>query len=878
MVLKRLLMTALGALGLGALATGPAFADDDQIPAPRLYGDISSCAGGMLPGPSTGKGAMSYKGLLDAAFDSDANPDNGIQMDYTQNNARIITGTENNESAPLVALLNLGGCTDDVASNVERARGLYSSYVSAKKTYEDLEEPDADDTKTYNTAKTNKEDFGGDVYDSAFDQQAKLDAANKAIKAYNALVGSTGKLATLKTGMGGAASDDQGLGYDGIDVTVGRGSLDGRVRVGDADLVTAITDADRDADDPNDNETKQDGRRDTRVNRAAVAVYGSNNVAGYQAIRGNNTADSADAVTVASGDSNAFDGAGALKFVSDGLADTTPNVFEKASASITTLGHIAHELSRWETAVNTAQKEYDDAVDAGNLNTSAQQETLRRAKKGRDHVQDELDRLTRVVRSQNLEITGDQLVIRGSDNTTTDDDTTYDKERALVDAYLKSRGSVVTAAGNVRTAVTKLDTANKTLQGNLQDADDYLGQLVTLRQYELAERKAEQEEAGGDDALKSFKDAVTAAEKALTTAKGQRTAHQSLTSDPDSTVSTLLNSLLEPEMAAGKANPADDDGSALLTAISSNSAAAAEAMTDAGAAKTAADAAQTKADEVADSVAGLTGDDGSVGQNTASIATNAADIKDNREDIDQLNSDIYGTTASAHDGDAACSAGGLLNTANCNKAAIAHNAGAIADGIADLEGMVDDNADDIATNAGNIAANAENIMTNAGNIMTNAGNISMNSDNIAANAGNIEANAGHIEMNAGNIATNAGHIASNAAGIADNMAAIGANQGAIAANANSIGANASAIGRNASMIGELSEDLDVVRAGVAASMALAGMPAINGRGISIGVGSYDGESAFAVGFQIQGEQASFKVGVTSSGGETGASAGVGFNF
>ncbi len=39
-----------------------------------------------------------------------------------------------------------------------------------------------------------------------------------------------------------------------------------------------------------------------------------------------------------------------------------------------------------------------------------------------------------------------------------------------------------------------------------------------------------------------------------------------------------------------------------------------------------------------------------------------------------------------------------------------------------------------------------------------------------------------------------------------------------------------------------------------------------------------GESAFAVGFQIQGEQASFKVGVTSSGGATGASAGVGFNF
>ena len=80
------------------------------------------------------------------------------------------------------------------------------------------------------------------------------------------------------------------------------------------------------------------------------------------------------------------------------------------------------------------------------------------------------------------------------------------------------------------------------------------------------------------------------------------------------------------------------------------------------------------------------------------------------------------------------------------------------------------------------------------------------------------------------------------------------------------------------MISDLNDSLEVVRAGVAASMALAGMPAINGRGVSIGVGSYDGESAFAVGFQIQGEMASFKVGVTSAGGETGASAGVGFQF
>ena len=93
-----------------------------------------------------------------------------------------------------------------------------------------------------------------------------------------------------------------------------------------------------------------------------------------------------------------------------------------------------------------------------------------------------------------------------------------------------------------------------------------------------------------------------------------------------------------------------------------------------------------------------------------------------------------------------------------------------------------------------------------------------------------------------------------------------------------INSNTTSINNNRMAIDGLQDQMEIVRAGVAASMALAGMPAINGRGIAIGVGSYDGESAFAVGFQIQGEQASFKVGVTSCGGETGASAGVGFNF
>ena len=188
------------------------------------------------------------------------------------------------------------------------------------------------------------------------------------------------------------------------------------------------------------------------------------------------------------------------------------------------------------------------------------------------------------------------------------------------------------------------------------------------------------------------------------------------------------------------------------------------------------------------------------------------------------------------------------------------------------------NAADIEGLDGRVTQNEEDIEANSSMIMTNAGNIAANAESIMTNTTMIGENRGMIMTNADDIMTNAGNIMTNSGRIDANEAAIGMNTSAIADNAAAIGSNRSSIMRNAGMIGDLQDQMEVVRAGVAASMALAGMPAINGRGISIGVGSYDGESAFAVGFQIQGEMASFKVGVTSAGGETGASAGVGFQF
>ena len=931
MVLNRLLVTALGALGLGALATGPAIAQVEpgtQIPAPRLYGDISTCGGGTLSMASIGKGSMSLLGmggLLDQAFDSDGNDANGIQMDYTQDAARIVTGTTGNESNGLVELLSLANCDNAVANNVSTARDIYNSYTSAKKSFEALEEPTAEDSAAYNTARMNKEDFAGDVYNEAYDQAARLSAANKAIMDYNALVGSTGTLAQLKDNVDPSSGTAATGGFDDIVINTvvdpgGTSRVAGTTyRVADFTL----------APEDDDGNTLTGTALRNNINAQAAPVYGSGNTAGYRAIAGHNAADSADAITTAllravdvpDGARAAFNAAGVIQFqVANGTGAATTSVHARASTSIITLGHIAHELDRWETAVSSLAKVLQDAKDAGNLDTRTEEENLRRATLGRDHVQSELDRLTRVVRSQNLAVPVDagtnldyRVTILGSDPNSTDDDITYSNERDLVDAYLSSRSNIMAAANKVRSAISNLDTANRAVQARLKDPGNYLNQLVALREYQLAERQAEQEEAGGEDALQSFKDAVKAASAAVTTAKAQRTAHQSLTSEPGSTTSKLLDALLaseDPETDVLE----DDDGQALLTAISDVDG---KVSTLQG---------QLTDDEGNPIDLSNLGNAEEIAQLTTDVSGNSDDIMsldtrvaENESDIGQIQTDLYGTTSGQHDGLAACDATGLLNVANCADARSRHNEADIAD-VNDklmlkkeyIDNLADHIGVDPVTGEGTGEGGMSRIDMNAAAIDAEE-KARMEAD--TALGGRIDAEAmaradadmelglridgeamaraeadlmlGGMIMDEETARMEAdtmlgGMIAAEEMARMEADTALGgrisSNADAIASNMNSIGQNASAISDNRNMIGELSDDLDVVRAGVAASMALAGMPAINGRGIAIGVGSYDGESAFAVGFQIQGEQASFKIGVTSSGGETGASAGVGFNF
>ena len=161
----------------------------------------------------------------------------------------------------------------------------------------------------------------------------------------------------------------------------------------------------------------------------------------------------------------------------------------------------------------------------------------------------------------------------------------------------------------------------------------------------------------------------------------------------------------------------------------------------------------------------------------------------------------------------------------------------------------------------------------------------MNTEMISANAGNIAANASNISVNASNIVDNRALIGRNSATLADHGALIDRNAGHIALNSERIGANAAAISMNSGlisdnrhMIGELSGDLAIVRAGVAASIALSRMPSIDGGGVSFGAGVFAGEVAYAVGYQVERGFGSIDIGLTSSGGEIGAGVGVGLRL
>ena len=378
--------------------------------------------------------------------------------------------------------------------------------------------------------------------------------------------------------------------------------------------------------------------------------------------------------------------------------------------------------------------------------------------------------------------------------------------------YLTADNARLTAEATLRSAAATREAATQNVIEHFQNPGSFYAQLVARRQ--SLQTVADQAVADSPSPTMALIDAAAVAAEAVADAEEALAAYNSLVGDPDdldNPVVDLVNTLLETD---------GDDGQAVVDAISQTYANTVENRDAVGAL-------------TADTEDGA-GEDGPITANRKAIEANADDIESNAGDIESNADDIES------------------------------NAGEIES----LGGRVMQNEEDIGTLKEDTDLNTGMIATNAGNIASNASNVASNASNIAGNASNIVDNRSYIGQNAATLVNHGALIDRNAGHIALNSGRIGANAAAITM-------NSGLIGDNRYMIGELSSDLDVVRAGVAASIALSRMPSVDGGGISFGAGTYAGEMAYAVGFQVERGFGTFDIGVTSSGGEIGAGVGVG---
>ena len=811
MVLKRLFATVLGALGLGALAAGSAFAQtpgEGNIPAPNVYDDQVTCTanlpslmtrmptqipmGGMSSplDDAIGMGSPTWATIDPKAADADPDgvyenlvyviPPMGSNCGGTLPFGAMDVFTDPND---LTTQTTIGASADTqaVAAGYSELLPLFAAVYGAPDNLMDtgtagalaaaqkaLSEAIADGTtgaaltplqdavdeaqEDHNEAMAKFTDASaGPIYQAGVAEWMAKAAVTKSIDTYNMRV----------NGANMAQMELDELAYRSY------------VPLANNSLLTVVP--------------VTDGMAGT-IDQTTLATYAN-------AVVGMTTAGTIDPMTgVTTSTVSNFTSTGVL-IVPMELDDSTTDpddlrpVYERGGTD-NLVSAIRSRRDDYAVAAKALQKQADDyrAVTGGDGPLQrAYDEAARRANVESDYYNTLYNTMLADDTNLNGTFAGD-----GTFTPTPDDAGTEDVDESVPysiasrnSAYVTANNRRFTAEQDLRAKAAAREMATAHVQSSFSSPTSFYQQLVDRRSAlkVAADRRVAMATADGGTASKDLTDAAEAAQKNLDAATMTNNDIQAQFADENDPTLALVQELLKND---------GDDGAALVKAIGDTYETAAGA----------ADAAREVVDE-------LTGEGGAVAMNTERSTQNMEDI------------------------------------------------GA-------LDGRVTQNEEDIAanstmimTNAGNIAANAESIMTNTTMIGENRGMIMTNADDIMTNAGNIMTNSGRIDAN---------------------EAAIGMNTSAIADNAAAIGSNRSGIMQNAGMIGDLQDQMEVVRAGVAASMALAGMPAINGRGISIGVGSYDGESAFAVGFQIQGEMASFKVGVTSAGGETGASAGVGFQF
>ena len=956
MILKRLLATALGALGLGALAAGPAFGQSpgsSNIPAPDIFDDQITCTqllptvegfnlpsmvpmGGMTS-PLDDIIGMGENQLLAGDTVFDAVTDGAAKLaglGYVIPPGNMNCGSTN---GPMLGTMNIdaddngsfldagdtiawGSIPKDVADGYTQLLGLYEAVygnpgATTGGTMRDLaaaqkllDETDSSLTALVD-ARTRARDAaqeahnkavakfnaasGGPIYTAGVAEWMAKMAVTQGIDDYNEQVTKTN---TARTALNAMQYSEWNVGTEaeGFAVTQGDSKY---VPLANSDLVdgTVVT---------------FDGMGGGTVNfgMALTDYTGGTETTPVAGMAGVPAMGTTPAVSSSSDDSN-FTTLGALivPMTAGDHDDDTDTVNTLAPTVTATNAAGTNDIATIRTRVENTRIAAAVLKKAAEDNTNPRFQDLydvayQRAMAEQNYydalwsqvLADTEDNRTAQQRLRYLD-TNTNGINEATEQLATNINENYEADAITIAsrnaAYSTESGKRMNEEASLRQLVANREAATSDVVSHFTNARSFYQQLVDRRTALLAA-------ADGDDATEAAQKSLNAARMAQTTINGL------FPDDENNPTVDLVSELLK---------TGGDDGQALVDAVASNY----------GATQDNADDIETLMGQLMDEDGNpidLTnlGDTEAVTKNTNDITALDGRVADNESDIGQIQTDLYGTTSGQHGDLAACDATGLLNVANCADARSRHNEADIEevnDKLMQKKEYIDNLAAEIGvdpvTGEGTGEGGHSRIDMNETRSMDNATAIAAETTaRMAADealGGRIDAEATarmeadtmlggridaeemarmeadtalgmRIDSNAADIMSNAGNIMSNEMAIGANAGNITSNANAIASNMNAIGQNRSAISDNRNMIGELSDDLQVVRAGVAASMALAGMPAINGRGIAIGVGSYDGESAFAVGFQIQGEQASFKVGVTSSGGETGASAGVGFNF
>jgi predicted nucleic acid-binding Zn-ribbon protein len=201
-----------------------------------------------------------------------------------------------------------------------------------------------------------------------------------------------------------------------------------------------------------------------------------------------------------------------------------------------------------------------------------------------------------------------------------------------------------------------------------------------------------------------------------------------------------------------------------------------------------------------------------------------------------------------------------------------------------LEGEMDAAEGRLTVNEADIDTAEADIVTLEGEMDAAEGRLTVNATAIAGNDADIAANVTAIAGNDADIAANVTAIVNANTRIDTNVSDIAQNVSDIETNRNNIADNASNITKNKNAITDLENSMavnvDMLKSGIASSLAIAGMPTLPGEGFgfSIGLGHFEGENATAMGISHVTSGRTVKLSVGHSNGNTSGSLGAAFRF